>query len=342
MQVQGKSQMSKPVIKASYAKIDPAHLFDGLFVPTNGKKRSNLKVEAKRFGDLDISFQGFEQLGCDDQSILLAISAQLGIDGLSIDADTTGPISKQLRTDIFKGVKGVHDDGSELRSKETSLRSLLIDAGYKDVEGGKSMESVKNSLNRIRSAQIREVNKKTGWDRVCNLISVDFNQISGSTYIAANPRLSASVFRGQHVRISLHERNALDSEVAKLLHSWLCSNIRLGRSLGNGNGAHIDTLAPHVWGSAWSGLSASSKSNKRALMREALDEIADRTRKMRGGYGWTIDRTGSGLVLISRPKEMPVADVLDLSPSQVQYIDEEAAVFGEPQCLSAYDVDTPD
>jgi hypothetical protein len=70
--------------------------------------------------------------------------------------------------------------------------------------------------------------------------------------------------RQQHVKISLFERNELKSEVAKLLHCWFCSNIRLGRTLGNGNGAHLDTLAPHVWGhAAWEGFSASDRSKKR-------------------------------------------------------------------------------
>ena len=60
--------------------------------PTKGKKRGRLFVEPRRFGDLEIGFQGFEQLGADDQSILLALSAQLGIDGLMIDDDPPGPI----------------------------------------------------------------------------------------------------------------------------------------------------------------------------------------------------------------------------------------------------------
>lgn len=36
-------------------------------------------------------------------------------------------------------------------------------------------------------------------------------------------------------------RVATDPE---LLHCWFCSNIRLGQALGNGNGAHLDTLRP--------------------------------------------------------------------------------------------------
>ncbi|MCY5962584.1 replication protein C, IncQ-type, partial [Salmonella enterica subsp. enterica serovar 1,4,[5],12:i:-] len=89
----------------------------------------------------------------------------------------------------------------------------------------------KKSLNRLRATQIREIDRETGWDRACNLISLSFNHKSGEIYVAANPRLTCAVFHGQHVRVSLFERNALETEVAKLLHCWLCSNIRLGRAL---------------------------------------------------------------------------------------------------------------
>ncbi|HHX6631486.1 replication protein C, IncQ-type [Pseudomonas aeruginosa] len=294
--------MPQPRIRPAYARFDPAHAFDGLFVPTKGKRRGRLLVEPRRFGKLEVGFQGFEQLGADDQSILLALTAQLGIDGLVIDAAPTGPMSRQLRFALdFR-----QDDGAPLLSKRTSLRSLLIDAGYKDLDSGAALARAKESLNRLRATQIREIDRESGWDRACNLISVSFNHKTGEIYVAANPRLTGAVFRGQHVKVSLFERNELESEVAKLLHCWFCSNIRLGRALGNGNGAHLDTLAPHVWGrAAWEGFAASDRSKKRGQLRAALEEIADRTRGLQDGIGWAIDQTNSGLVLVSRPKELP-------------------------------------
>lgn len=294
--------MTQPRIRPAYARFDPAHVFDGLFVPTKGKKRGRLLVEPRRFGKLEIGFQGFDQLGADDQSILLALTAQLGIDGLVIDAAPAGPVSRQLRFALdFR-----QDDGAPLASKRTSLRSLLIDSGYKDPESGAALARAKASLNRLRATQIREIDRETGWDRACNLISVSFNHKTGEIYVAASPRLTGAVFRGQHVKVSLFERNELESEVAKLLHCWFCSNIRLGRALGNGNGAHLDTLAPHVWGrAAWESFAAPDRSKKRGQLRAALDEIADRTRGLQDGMGWAIDQTTSGLVLVSRPRKLP-------------------------------------
>lgn len=312
--------MTQQHIKPAYAKVDPAHLFDGLFVPTNGKKRGRLLVEPRDFGDARIGFQGFEQLGADDQSILLALTAQLGIDGLTIDATPPGRIAQDLRLMLeFKDGDGNPlDRGEPLASKKTTLRSLLIDAGYGDVDGGKALKTARDALNRLRNAQIRERSKR-GWDRTCNLISASFNDLTGEIYVAANPRLTSAVFNGQHVKVSLFERGELESEVAKLLHAWMCSNIRLGQSLGNGNGAKLDTLGPHVWGQAvWEGFAASDRSKKRGLLRDALAEIADRTRNLHDGYGWAIDQTGSGLVIVSRPKEMPFVESIYKGPAALE------------------------
>ncbi|MCY1283792.1 Replication protein C (RepC) [compost metagenome] len=307
--------MAQQRIKPAYARFDPAHVFDGLFVPTKGKKRGRLLVAPRRFGSLEIGFHGFEQLGADDQSILLALTAQLGIERLVIDATPAGPISKQLRLALDFS----QDDGAPLATRRTSLRSLLIDAGYNP---DTSTDKAKVSLNRLRATQIREIDRDSGWDRVCNLISVNFNHRTAEIHVAANPRLTGAVFQGQHIKVSLFERNELESEVAKLLHCWLCSNIRLGRALGNANGAHIDTLAPHVWGrAAWDGFSKQSRSQKRGQLRTALDEIADRTRGLQGGMGWAIDQTSSGLVLISRPKELPRLEAEHaLTPSEYHEI----------------------
>lgn len=298
--------MTQRHLKPAYAKMDAAHLFDGLFVPTGGKTRGRLYVAPRTFGDSDVSFQGFEQLGADDQSILLALSAQLGIDGLVIEAEPAGPTNKQLRLQLEIKV----DDGSDVARTKTSLRSILVDAGYGSPDSGRALSDCRASLNRLANAQIRE-SRRGGWDRRSNLISVAFNNITGDVHVAANPRLTGAIFNGQHVKVSLFERNALETETSKILHAWLCSNVRLGRPLGRGNGVHLDTLGPHVWGEkAWEEASKQVRSRRRTQMREALDEIREATGRIEQlgeGYGWAIDRTGD-LVHITRPAELPAIE----------------------------------
>jgi len=295
-----------PHIKPAFARFDAAHLFDGLFVPTKGRKRGRLLVSPREFNGCEISFQGFEQLGADDQSLLLAISAQLGIDGLLIDEES-GPISQQLKLDLQLTGDTL---GVTPATKKTTLNSLMIDAGYKP--SARSTKDAHKMLNRLANAQIREYNKKTGWDRRCNLISTHFNRMTGETFIAANPRLTAALFSGQHVRVSLYERRALETEAAKILHCWLSSNIQLGKSLGNGNGAKIDTLLPHVYGPGHETESTKVKSVRRGKMRDALDEIRDRTAMVpsENWRGWQIDQTSSGLVMVSRPNTLPLIEIV--------------------------------
>ncbi len=282
--------------KVAYARFDPGHLIDGLFVPTNGKRRNALLVPPRRFGAVEIGFEGREQLGADDQSIFLALVAQLGIGGDRIDGCPTGQVSKSLRADLKLG----SGDEREIAAKKTSLRSLRSDAGYSEYDGGRSIKNTREILHRLRSTQMREIDLTTGWDRSSNLISANFNRKTGEVYVAANPRLTMAIFNGQHVRVSLMERNALTSDVAKLLHCWLCSHIRPGQSLGNGRGAYLDTLAPHLWGEeGWEMGSTALKSKRRKLLGEALGEIDG------SPSGWVVRESTNGVVRISRPKSLP-------------------------------------
>jgi hypothetical protein len=62
------------------------------------------------------------------------------------------------------------------------------------------------------STQIQEINRETGWDRACHLISISFGHRSGEIYVASNPRPTGAAFRGQHVKVSVFERNELESD----------------------------------------------------------------------------------------------------------------------------------
>jgi hypothetical protein len=290
--------------------MDAAHLFDGMFVPTKGKKRDRFIIGPNIFNNRQITFRGIEQLGVDDQSMLLAISAQLGINGNTY-VDPPGDISLQLKTDM----KVVGEEGSTIAAMKTSLRSLMIDAGYKSPDSGKSLAEARESLDRLRMTNIREFDQETKWDRAANLLSVHFNHASGEVFVAVNPRLTGAIFSGQHIRISLFERNVLETEVAKLMHCWLCSHIRPGKSLGKGNGAYLDTLAPHVWGPNHDSMSKQVRSKRRGILKDSLLELSELTRPLHKSSGWEVEITSSGLVMVNRPDKLPRVEQKKL-PSQ--------------------------
>jgi hypothetical protein len=136
--------------------------------------------------------------------------------------------------------------------------------------------------------------------------------------------------------VSLHERNLLENETAKILHAWLCSNIRLGQSLGkHGNGAHIDTLAPHVWGAAHNDESAKVRSVRRSLLSAALEDIADKTTHLNGGHGWVIDKSSDGLVLVSRPKTLPKVELITgMTPGELDAAASGHYDYEKDECLN--------
>ncbi len=69
---------------SDYAKIDPAFMTDGLFVPkANKSKAINIKREWDKG---EIGFRGV-QLGAMHQSVLLAVCARTGRDGLCIEGN---------------------------------------------------------------------------------------------------------------------------------------------------------------------------------------------------------------------------------------------------------------
>lgn len=92
----------------------------------------------------------------------------------------------------------------------------------------------------------REVNGKWGMSQLISKARGDNG--NESIQIDLNWRLTAAIFGGQNVKISLEERRELGLPVAKILHGWLSAYIREGGQLGYGNGAKVDTLVAHVWG----------------------------------------------------------------------------------------------
>ncbi|WP_430624507.1 replication protein C, IncQ-type [Salmonella enterica] len=102
--------------------------------------------------------------------------------------------------------------------------------------------------------------------------------------MALNPLIAQAVMGGgQHVRISMDEVRALDSENAAPA-AWLDRPRQTGK-------ASIDTLCGYVWPSEASG---STMRKRRQRVREALPELV--------ALGWTVTEFAAGKYDITRPK----------------------------------------
>lgn len=247
---------------SQYAKIDPAFLTDGLFVPRANKNKA-INIE-NSWDQGVIRFRGV-QLGAVHQSVLLAICARAGRDGELI--------VKGSKKDLHAmQIELLHcaDDAREADTAivEATAYSLLADAGLG--QSGTSYDRLEEYLTDLQTLVVyRQLNgSKIGGGS--NLLN--FSHQANHFKIALNWRLARAILGdAQFVKISLFERNHLIEPVAKILHAWLSSNVRFGQPLGFGNGVYVDTLLPHVWGN--DSPSEDTIRQRRRRVKSALNEI---------------------------------------------------------------------
>lgn len=145
------------------------------------------------------------------------------------------------------------------------------------------------SPDAVRQARYAERMKAKGMrQRKFWLTDDEYEALRECLYVALNPLIAQAVMGGgQHVRISMDEVRALDSETARLLHQRLCGWIDPGKT----GKASIDTLCGYVWPSEASG---STMRKRRQRVREALPELV--------ALGWTVTEFAAGKYDITRPK----------------------------------------
>lgn len=269
-----------------YAKLDPAHILDGLFVPRVHKGQALYDV-CGEFDGGTISFKGV-QLGVEHQSVLLAVAArtgrQAGADGLLVRGTKDDLQARQL------SLMGLEKEAEALDVSmvDCTAYALLADAGMPD--GGKDFERLKSLLHELSTvSMMRNIKGKFGTSRL-----LGFQGKGDRLVVSLNWRMTDAIFGGQNIQVSLHERHTL-GPVAKILHTWLSAHIRPGGQLMAGRGASLDALIPHVWGKRPASDDVRWQRLKR--LREALGEVGQLA-------GWATRLEGSK-ALVSRPKELP-------------------------------------
>jgi len=282
-----------------FAKVDPAHLLDGLFTPTTRKGEALYDVQGE-FDGISISFKGV-QMSATHQSLLLAISARTARENKNAvlvsgnESDLHGKTIKALE---MTG-KAINKDVSVVKC---SAYALLADAGMTDA--GNNYKDMVEKLHEMPTVTMYRGNGLNGGSS--RLLSFDHD---GEQFIVRlNWRMADAILGKQNIQISLHERNWLkDSAVAKILHAWLSGHIRLGGQLMAGRGAEIDTLIKHVWGKKPASEDVMKK--RRYRVRQALEEINKID-------GWVCIIKGSH-TYISRPKELTWGDKNDMQPGDL-------------------------
>ena len=272
--------MVKPKNKYSLSHVrhDPAHcLAPGLFraLKRGERKRSKLDVTYDYGDGKRIEFKGPEPLGADDLRILQGLVAMAGPNGLVLSPEPKTEGGQQLWLFLEPKWEAVTADAMVVKG---SYRALAREIGYAE-DGGSQFKAIRECIERLWTVSIIAQNgrKRQGFRLLAEYAS---DEAGGRLYVALNPLIAQAVMGGgQHVRISMDEVRALDSEAARLLHQRLCGWIDPGKT----GKAAIDTLCGYVWPSEASG---STMRKRRQRVREALPELV--------ALGWTVTEFAAG------------------------------------------------
>ena len=269
--------MNKP---ATYAKHDPATAIAGLFRPLRRGERREAKLDISvTFNRATLRFIGFEPLGIDDEDVLLAVLAEAGLDGKTLDPSPSGPVGQAL-------VQALKPTGTARSARRimvtTTVYRIISNIGL--TQSGGNYVQVKASL--VRLANFQMVITTSDGSTQENLLAY-MEHSDGTLRVAVNHALAAAILgQLQYVIISLQERRTLTSASAKALHSWLSATIRPGAT----QKSNLDKLANHVWGQSTN--NACARKRKQRLLA-SLQQIAQLP-------GWRVTRTRD-TVSIKRP-----------------------------------------
>lgn len=264
-----------------FAKLDPAHVLDGLFVPTVQKGQALYDV-CGSFDGGEIAFKGV-QLSVTHQSVLLGIAARTGrqpkAEGLLVAGTADDLLAQLAPTGRAK-----EQDFSLVK---TSAYGLLVDAGMET--GASDYHKLRELLHDMSTVVMyRGIKGEGGTSKL-----LSFQHQQDKFVVSLNWRLTDAIFGGQNIHVSLTERLQLSaSPVAKILHTWLSAYVRPNQQLMAGRGAEVDTLIKHVWGTR--PCSPEVQRKRRGRVREALAAI-DKLQ------GWTASVEGTH-AFVSRPK----------------------------------------
>ncbi|MDF5474199.1 replication protein C, IncQ-type, partial [Vibrio parahaemolyticus] len=172
-----------------------------------------------------------------DLRILQGLVAMAGPSGLVLEPEPETPGGQQLRLFLEPKWEAVTADAMVVKG---SYRALAREIGYANIEDSKP---IRDCIERLWKVSIIAQNgrKRQGFRLLAEYAS---DEADGRLYVALNPLIAQAVMGGgQHVRISMDEVRALDSETARLLHQRLCGWIDPGKT----GKASIDTLCGYVW-----------------------------------------------------------------------------------------------
>jgi hypothetical protein len=280
--------MTNTNIERYHARHDRAHcLAPGIFrsLRKGRRKSQNLDITYV-FGDLSLRFVGFQPLGADDMRFLQGIIALAGPHGLILGSEPTTEAGRQLRLFLDPRLAAAQQDALVVRSSMLHLLKLVGLTG-----GGKNIKGLKESLRRMANVTVYVT--KNQQEASFHLLSYVFDD--NELLVAVNPRIAEAILgRIPHARIEINEVRELKSDVACLIHQWLCAWIDPGEKKHIG----LTTIIHYLWEETEN---AKTMQKRRRCVRKALAEFEK--------IGWKITEQGGEKYEIARPK-LPKLDMV--------------------------------
>jgi len=280
--------MTNTNIERYHARHDRAHcLAPGIFrsLRKGRRKSQNLDITYV-FGDLSLRFVGFQPLGADDMRFLQGIIALAGPHGLILGSEPTTEAGRQLRLFLDPRLAAAQQDALVVRSSMLHLLKLVGLTG-----GGKNIKGLKESLRRMANVTVYVT--KNQQEASFHLLSYVFDD--NELLVAVNPRIAEAILgRIPHARIEINEVRELKSNVACLIHQWLCAWIDPGEKKHIG----LTTIIHYLWEETEN---AKTMQKRRRCVRKALAEFEK--------IGWKITEQGGEKYEIARPK-LPKLDMV--------------------------------
>lgn len=267
----------------THARHDPTHcLAPGLFrsLKRGERKRAKLDVTYDYGNDKRIEFSGPEPLGADDLRILQGLVAIAGPSGLVLSSEPQTEAGQQLRLFLEPKWEAVQQDAMVVKG---SYRTLAREVGYANIDDSKPIRDCIERLWKV--SIIAQIGRKRQGFRMLSEYASD--EQDGKLYVALNPMIARAIMGGrQHVRISMAEVRALQTDPARLMHQRLCGWIDPGKS----GRVELDTLCSYVWPDQ---ANAEAMKKRRQTARKALAELTT--------LGWTVSEYTKGKWEIKRP-----------------------------------------
>ena len=280
--------MTNTNIERYHARHDRAHcLAPGIFrsLRKGRRKSQNLDITYV-FGDLSLRFVGFQPLGADDMRFLQGIIALAGPHGLILGSEPTTEAGRQLRLFLDPRLAAAQQDALVVRSSMLHLLKLVGLTG-----GGKNIKGLKESLRRMANVTVYVT--KNQQEASFHLLSYVFDD--NELLVAVNPRIAEAILgRIPHARIEINEVRELKSDVACLIHQWLCAWIDPGEKKHIG----LTTIIHYLWEETEN---AKTMQKRRRCVRKALAEFEK--------IGWKITEQGGEQYEIARQK-LPEPDTV--------------------------------